>query len=305
MRKLMTNRARRSFSFIPATASLLMILLGSERAGFSEEESDRICAHSKECVVELELANRAKTLAERLSDDKDKKAQLLDISSNSYHRAYKHSNNPDLLISSCTMRDGANSSADACASKSCFMLLLKKHSDSDIVIEHRAYIDQMLSACLEKEAKDNLPQVKWSSTLKLGSSGPIYLKDGEKPWLDYVREVESENREQLKKKFPHHYRTTRAGPVLMGIGLASAIGGGFAALAGVTLCSYGCIVNSPEHILSNNLTSIGGKVALGSFGLFATGTIIWVIPNLFKKYSEYERSSTPIYRRVGYTHVPE
>lgn len=282
-----------------------MILLGSERAGFSEEESDRICAHSKECVVELELANRAKTLAERLSGDKDKKAQLLDISANSYHRAYKHSNNPDLLISSCTMRDIANSGADACSSKSCFMLLLKKHSDSDIVIEHRAYIDQMLSACLEKEAKDNLPQVKWSSTLKLGSSGPIYLKDGEKPWLEYVTQVESENTALFKKKLPHHYRAEIVGKTFLGLGLAGAIGGGVAALMGVPLCSYGCIINSPEHVLSNNLTNIGGKIAAGSFGLLLSGVMIWMIPSLSKKYSEYRNITIPVYLHRGDASIPE
>ena len=115
-----------------------------------------------------------------------------------------------------------------------------------------------------------------------------------------MAQVEAEHREQIKKKFPHHYRMIWAGKVLTGIGMLGVTGGGVAALMGLPMCAYGCVENSPVFELSNNLKNIGGVAIVGSGALAMSGLIIAIFASSAKQYSEYEKFTTPIYDHVGW-----
>ncbi len=297
---------KRRLSFVSTIAMVSSsLLIGSERTGRCDETREQICNNNKECSYKLDKAVKYSVIADGLREDREVQIDYYNKSAKLYHESYELENNPSLLFSSCGMTDKANFGIDYCASRACYMLLLKDHSNSDTVITYRAYIDQRLGACVEKEVKENIPQVKWSGTFKPGFDGPIYLKNGEKPWREYVTQVEAENTDRLKKKFPHHYRTEQAGKFFVGIGVAGMFGGGVAALMGLPICVDGCRVNSPEYTLSNNLIYIGGPIFAGSLGLGFAGTLMMITPSWSKRYSEYAKFPVPSYRHIGDASVPE
>jgi hypothetical protein len=284
----------------------LIAFLWIEQTGRCDELTQH-CNNNSECIELIKKAESERETAEIDSrqGDSQKGHGHYSLAAKLYHSAYKIEANPEFLFRTCTLVDQANAGTDKCASKHCYRKLLKFHSNASVVQNFKDTIDLSLASCTRQEAEKSVPLVDWSKSLKPGFYGPIYLKDGEKPWLEYVAQVEAEHTERIKKQFPHHYRTRLAGTVLMGIGLAGAIGSGFAALTGLSSCLYGCTVNSPKEILSNNLWNIGGKVAAGSFGLFCAAIVIWGSPKFSKKYSKHQILTIPTYSRSGYASVPE
>ena len=307
MQELTTKSERRISSSLLAIATvsvLLLSFLGLEGIGHCDDIAQQ-CNNNDECIIYVKKALLEKEIADLHARQDDSQKEHYQQAAKLYYSAYKEEPNHNLLMNTCYLVELANSGTNDCASKRCYMKLLKLYSDTNVVKTYKDTIDRILASCTAQEAKQNVPLMNWSGTFKPGFSASIYLKNGEKPLHEYVNQVEAEKKLQLKREFPHHYRTEIAGMTLFWLGFAGGIGGLSTGLIGTFFCNEVCTVNSPPHLRAENLRNVSAPIIGGSVGFAAVGGLLFLAPNLSKKYNDRSKLTIPIYQFSGEASVPE